>query len=334
MSARIRVIGKRIIVAIITLFLSMVVSFVMMRETPGNVWQGLAYQMAQSQNIPLVMAYQRLTAMYHYNPNQPMITAFLTYLNGVIHGNLGVSMLNQNVSVNQVIAAALPWTLFVAVIALGISFIIGNWLGVRMAWKRNSFLDPLMTGLSVISHAVPSFVIALVLIVVFSLRLGWFPYNGAFSFLVQPGFNLPFFLSALDYACLPILTYVLVLLGTQAMSMKSTSLAVMNEDYVSAAQARGLRESVIVKRYVKRIAILPQVTGLALSFGGILGASALVETLFNYPGIGQFLTNATNTRDYSELQGLFLFQAVCMIVANLIANVLYAYLDPRVKTEG
>lgn len=329
-----RILGKRIVIAIITLFLSTIASFVMMRKTPGNVWTGLAYQMAQSQNITLPMAYKRLSAMYHYNPNEPILQQFLGYMNGVLHGNLGVSMINQNVSVNEVIAAALPWTLFVAIIALGISFIIGNWLGVRMAWKRNSFLDPLMTGLSVISHAVPSFVIALVLIVVFSLWLGWFPYNGAYSYLVVPGFNLPFILSALHYACLPILTYVLVLLGTQAMSMKSTSLAVMNEDYVNAAQARGLRESVIVKRYVKRIAILPQVTGLALAFGGILGASALVESLFNYPGIGQFLTNATNVRDYSELQGLFLFQAVCMIVANLIANILYAVLDPRVKVEG
>lgn len=290
--------------------------------------------MAQQQNIPLNMAYQRLVQMYHFNPKQPLVYQFLDYINGLMHGNLGQSMLNPNVSVNEVIAAALPWTLFVAAVALGISFIAGNWFGVRMAWRRKSMLDPIMTGLSVISHAVPPFVIALVLIVVFSLKLGWFPYNGAFSFLVTPGFNLPFFLSALKFAILPITTYVIVLLGTQAMSMKSTSLAVMGEDYVGAAQARGLRDSTIVKRYVKRIAILPQVTGLALAFGGILGASALVETLFNYPGIGQFLTNATNTRDYTELQGLFLFQSICMIAANLIANLLYSYLDPRIKVEG
>lgn len=330
----IRSFSKKIGMAFLTAFLSMVASFIMMHKTPGNVWIGLAHTMAISQNITLDMAYKQLSQMFHFNPNEPLVSQFFDYLNGLIHGNLGVSMLNQNVSVNQVIASALPWTLFVSIVALAISFVIGNWLGVRMAWKRASFLDPIMTALSVVSHAVPPFVIALVLIVVFSLQLGWFPYNGAYSFMVTPGFNLPFFLSALHFGCLPILTYVLVLLGGQAMSMKSTSLAVMNEDYVGAAQARGIRESVIVKRYVKRIAILPQVTGLALAFGGILGASALVETLFNYPGIGQFLTNATNVRDYSELQGLFLFQSICMIIANLIANMMYAYLDPRVRREG
>ncbi|MCL6442928.1 MAG: ABC transporter permease [Alicyclobacillus sp.] len=328
------ILAKRLGIAIITTFLSMIASFIMLRETPGDVWQSLAIQMAQQQNITLQMAYQRLISMYHYNPLEPLLYQFLDYLKGLLHGNLGQSLLNQNVSVNSVIAAALPWTLFVAAVALGISFVIGNWLGVRMAWRRKSILDPVMTGLSVVSHAVPAFVIALVLIIVFSLKLGWLPYNGAYSFLVTPGFNLPFFLSALKYAILPIATYVIVLLGGQAMSMKSTALAVMDEDYVSAAQARGLRESTIVKRYVKRIAILPQVTGLALAFGGILGASALVETLFNYPGIGQFLTNATNTRDYTELQGMFLFQSVCMIAANLIANLLYSYLDPRIKVEG
>ncbi|GGJ03827.1 peptide ABC transporter permease [Alicyclobacillus cellulosilyticus] len=292
-----------------------------------------AQQMAQQLGISLPEAYRRIQLLYHINPNEPLYKQFLSYVQGLLHGNLGTSMVNQQVTVNQVIAAGVPWTLFVASIALLTSFVIGNWIGVRMAWKRNSWLDPLMTVFNVISHAVPSFIIALLLLEFFALDLQWFPFNGAYDTSLTPGFNWPFIGSVLRHAFLPILTYVLVLIGGQAMSMKSTSLAVMNEDYVTAAIARGLRERTIVKDYIRRIAILPQVTGLALAFGGILGASSLVETLFSYPGIGQYLVQATNNRDYTELQGLFLFQSFCLIVANLIANILYAKLDPRVRIE-
>ncbi|MCL6441923.1 MAG: ABC transporter permease [Alicyclobacillus sp.] len=329
----VRLILKRLAVAIITLILSVIVSFYMMHKTPGNVWLTLAQNLAQQQGIPLNVAYQRVQDMYHINPKDPLYHQFLTYVAGVMHGNLGTSMVNQQVTVNQVIGAALPWTLFVATISLFVSFIIGNWLGVRMAWKRNSWLDPVMTVFNVISHAVPAFIIALLLLVFFALDLQWFPFNGAYDTTLTAGFNWPFIASALKHAVLPITTYILVLVGGTAMSMKSTSLAVMNEDYVMAATARGLREKTIIRDYVKRIAILPQVTGLALAFGGILGASSLVESLFSYPGLGNFLVQATNNRDYTELQGLFLFQSACLIVANLIANILYSKLDPRVRME-
>jgi len=328
-----RVLFKKIGIAFITLILTGVVTFILLRKTPGDVWISKAQLLAQQQNLTLAEAYRRLTLMYHFNPKEPLTQQFMDYFNGLIHGNLGQSMINQNLSVNQVIAQALPWTLFVAAVALSISFIIGNWIGVRMAWKRKSLLDPVMSLLSIFSHAIPPFIIALLLLVFLALGLGWFPFTGAYGD-TTPGFNLQFIIDVLWHACLPILTYVLVGLGGQALSMKSTSVSVMNEDYVMAARARGLTEGRIVKQYVKRIAILPQVTGLALSFGAILGVSALVETLFNYPGLGNYLNQATTNRDYTELQGLLLFQSACLIVANLVADILYTKLDPRVQMEG
>lgn len=323
---------KRIGISVITLILSVVVSFLMLRKTPGNVWYTQAMTMSQQTGMSMAEAYRQIRLMYNFNPKEPLYRQFFDYLTSVLHGNLGTSLLNQNVTVNHIIAVSLPWTLFVATSALMISFFLGNWIGVRMAWKRNSWLDPVVTVFNVFSHAVPSFVIALLLLLFFALDLQWFPFNGAFDGTLTPGFNLPFIGSAVHHAILPILTYVIVLFGGQAMSMKSTSLAVMGEDFVTAATARGLSEGRILKHHVKRVAILPQVTGLALAFGGILGASALVESLFNYPGIGQYLATATNQRDYTVLQGLFLFQSACMILANLVANLLYSKLDPRVGT--
>nr|WP_276316325.1 ABC transporter permease [Paenibacillus artemisiicola] len=207
-------------------------------------------------------------------------------------------------------------------------------LGVRMAWKRNSVLEPVVSLFTVITSAIPDFIFAILLLVVFAYGLNWFPVNGAYDPFVTPGFNLDFIVSVLYYAAMPILTFVITNIGGWALMMKGNAVSVLGEDYIIAAKARGISESVIMNRYVMKNAMLPMITMLAITFGSMLGGATLIENIFQYPGIGYFLGEATRTRDYTVMQGIMLFLSITMIVANLIADLVYSKLDPRIKVEG
>ncbi|MFC5651195.1 ABC transporter permease [Paenibacillus solisilvae] len=325
---------KRIGMAVITICLATIMTFVLLRLTPGNAIDAWARDYATQFGITLEEAYRRIAAMINYNPNEPLHEQFVRYISGLIHGNLGVSMIYQQITVNSIIANAMPWTIFVASISLVISFLIGMFLGVRMAWKRNSILEPAISLFSVITSAIPDFIFAILLLVVFAYGLNWFPVNGAYDPFVTPGFNLDFIVSVLYYAAMPILTFVITHIGGWALMMKGNAVSILGEDYIIAAKARGISESVIMNRYVLKNAMLPMITMLAITFGGMLGGATLIENVFQYPGIGYFLGEATRTRDYTVMQGIILFLSVTMVVANLIADLVYSKLDPRIKVEG
>lgn len=328
-----RVLAKRVGNAIITLVLAVILTFVLLRLTPGSAIDNWARQYAIQYQVTLEEAYRRIALMINYNPKEPIPSQFVRYAKGLLHGNLGVSMIYQNRTVNDIIASALPWTTFVLTISLLISFTIGMLLGVNMAWKRSSWLEPVIAVYAIFSTAIPDFIFAILLLVIFAYGLQWFPINGAYDPYVTPGFNLTFILNVLYHAALPILTYVLTNIGGWTLGMKGAAVSVLGEDYVTAARARGISDRKIMKNYVRKNAILPQITGLAISFGGMLGGSALIENSFSYPGMGYYLGQAIGQRDYTVMQGMFLFMSIVMIFANLIADLLYAKLDPRVKIE-
>ncbi|MED4129611.1 ABC transporter permease [Shouchella miscanthi] len=328
-----RVFLKRLASAGITLVLAVILTFILLRLTPGSAIDQWARNYANQYNITLDEAYIRVAAMINYDPNEPIISQFFRYVSSLVQGDLGKSMVHQALSVNDIIASALPWTLFVSSIALAVSFVIGIFLGVMMAYNRKSWLDPIVSVYSVVTNAVPDFILAILLLIVFSFSLGWFPVNGAYNFRLTPGLNLEFVGSVFYYATLPILTYVLTMIGQWALMMKGSAVGVLGEDYIEAAKVRGLREKTIRKNYVQKNAIIPLVTQLAVFLGAMLGGAILVENLFQYPGIGYYMGEATRQRDYIVMQGILLFIAVSMIVANFIADLLYSKLDPRIKIE-
>ncbi|MEG2295177.1 MAG: ABC transporter permease, partial [Oscillospiraceae bacterium] len=166
-----------------------------------------------------------------------------------------------------------------------------------------------------------------------STNLRLFPGRGAYSSDVVVGMNLPFILSVLKHAFLPVLTYVITGMGGWALAMKGSAISVLGEDYIMCARARGLSESRIRSKYVGRNAILPLVSSLTIMFGALFGGSPLVENLFSYPGIGFYLNQAIATRDYPLMQGLFLMITIAVVVANLLAEILYSVLDPRIRTR-
>lgn len=324
---------KRIGVSLITVFLAMLLTFFLLRMTPGSAIDTWARDFATQRGMSLEEAYRQITAMINYNPKEPIFTQLGRYLGGLLHGNLGMSMIYQNVSVNEIIANALPWTLFVLSVSLVISFLIGINLGAMMAFKRKTVLDPIISIYAILTSSVPNFIVGILLLVIFAFQFGWFPVNGAYDPIVEPGFNLPFILNVLYHGALPILTYVITTIGTWALTMKGSAVNVLGEDYIVAASIRGISERTLMSRYVKRNAMLPLITTLAVNFGFMLGGSPLIENVFSYPGMGYYIGQATQQRDYTLMQGLLLVTSIAVILANLASDLIYAKLDPRVKLE-
>jgi peptide/nickel transport system permease protein len=270
--------------------------------------------------------------MYGYDPNQPLLDRLVTYVKRLLKGDLGYSMIYR-ASVNQIIAKALPWTAFVVSVSLLLSFSMGVILGTLVAWKRRSILDPLVTGYASFTAATPDYVTAMLLLLFFAINLKWFPSKGAYDIGIEPGFSLAFIGNVLHHAALPILSYTLEAVGGWALAMKGAAISVLGEDYIMAAKARGLKDQRIVTSYLARNSILPLITGLAISFGAMFGGSILIETIFNYPGMGWFFSQALMRKDYGMMQGLFLLTITATILANFLADILYAKLDPRVRLE-
>lgn len=323
---------KRLGIAALTIVVSSVLSFVLLRCMPGDVFENQARELSRSQSISLEEAKRQIILQYNYDPNEPMVSQAARYYGGLLHGNLGVSMYNPGRTVNNYVAYALPWTLFIACTALTLSFFLGIGLGGYMAWKRNGWISDFLTLFCTITSSVPVFVFAFLLMLIFVFQLGWFPMSGAYDIMVDPGFNLPFFLSACYHGILPIFTFVLVSMGSWALQMKSSGIAVMGEDFIFAAHARGISESVIRSRYVMRNAMLPIVTSVAIVFSGMIGYGAFVENTYIYPGMGKILGEASGRRDFSVMQGILLIICATTILANFLVELFYAKLDPRIKT--
>jgi peptide/nickel transport system permease protein len=324
---------KRFGVAVLTIAVSSLLAFVVLRCMPGDIFQNMARDRSRTMNIPLEEAYRQVVLQYNYDPEEPILDQAARYYGGLLRGNLGVSMHNPGRTVNDYVAYALPWTLFVVCVALTLSFFLGIGLGGVMAWRRKGWISSFIMLFCTLTSSIPVFVFAFLLMIFFVFQLGWFPMSGAYDIMVDPGFNLPFFLSAAYHAVLPILTFVLVSMGNWALQMKASGISVLGEDFIFAARARGIPESIIRTRYVMRNAMLPIVTTVAIVFSGMIGNGAFVETVYIYPGMGKILAEASGRRDFSVMQGFLLIISATTILANFLVELFYSKLDPRIKSE-
>jgi len=203
-----------------------------------------------------------------------------------------------------------------------------------MAYKRGGILDHTMTTFASIVSAIPSYLIGLLLIVLLGVQLRIVPLSymrGSISPGIKPGFNLKFFLDALAHAAIPITTYVISTVGGWMLSMKGNTLNVLGEDYITVARARGLKDRTITFKYVGKNAMLPLMTSLAISIGFMFGGSVIIENIFVYKGMGWLLGQSISSRDYTVMQGVFLIITISVVLANFIAELLYAKLDPRIR---
>jgi peptide/nickel transport system permease protein len=263
--------------------------------------------------------------------DRPLWRQYLSYMGDVSRGELNYSISNYPRTVTSMIAEALPWTVGLLGLTTLFSFAAGTVLGALLAWPgAPSWMRWLMPPLWAL-HAIPFFLLGLVLMYLFAFQLPWFPIFGGYSAGASPGLTWTFVVDVLRHAVLPALSIVLVSIGGWALAMRGMMVTTMGEDYVTFAEAKGLRSSTIFRRYCIRNAILPQTTGLALALGQILSGAVLVEVIFGYPGIGALLFQAIKENDFFLIQGIVLTVIVALGIATFLLDVLYPWLDPRIS---
>ena len=254
-------------------------------------------------------------------------------LGHLLHGNLGTSLNYYPASVGSLIKAALPWTIGLVGTATVISFVLGTLLGVAAAWRRGSWLDGLLPAMTFF-QAAPYFFVAILFVALFATKLGWFPQNSGYATTtLDPGFDWPFISSVLQHAVLPAVTIVLASIAGWVIGMRNMMITTMDEDYVLLAEAKGLPTHRVIS-YAARNALLPSVAGFSLAIGFIVSGALLTEIVFSYPGVGYLLFSAIGSDDYPLLQGIFVIITFAVLLANLIADFVYAFLDPRTRQEA
>jgi peptide/nickel transport system permease protein len=262
--------------------------------------------------------------------DKPLWRQYLNYVADVSRGDLNYSIANYPRTVGSMIRDALPWTVGLLGLTTLFSFAAGTFLGALLAWpgapRWMRWLMPPLWAL----HAIPFFLLGLVLMYLFAFQVQWLPIFGGYSAGASPGLTLGFMLDVLRHAVLPALSIVLVSVGGWALAMRGMMVTTMGEDYVTFAEAKGLRSATIFTRYCIRNAILPQTTGLALALGQILSGAVLVEVVFGYPGIGGLLFQAIEESDFFLIQGIVFTVIVALGFATFVLDVLYPWLDPRI----
>lgn len=325
---------SKIGMSLVTLLLAMAILFFLLRMIPGDLVQLYAQGLQAERGITYEQAHDLAVQMLHYDPDESIFRSFIRYFSGLARGDLGRSITQTNISANLLIAKRLPWTLFLSSCALFISFFLGTFIGGFVAERRKGIVSKLVSAYIALSGSIPDYLIALLLVIVFAYRLKWLPAQNNYDvFTVTPGFNLPFILDVLEHGCLPIMASVLAHTGGWIMQMRGSCIGVLGEDYILAARARGLSPRTIRKRYMKRNAMLPLVTTLGMSFGGLFGGAVLMESIFNYPGIGLEISSRILSKDFMVVQGLIFFAAFMVIMINLIVDLIYPWFDPRVRRE-
>lgn len=324
--------ANKIIRTILTLLISLVLVFFIVKAMPGDPVETLTQQYITANKLPYDQAYERAKVALNYDPETPVMEQFVTYIGQLCRGDMGESMSYKD-SVVNIVMGALPWTLLVCSISLLLSFAVGNILGIFIAWKRSKVLDGIMTGYQAIFGSIPDYIVAYLLVALFSIGLGIFPARGAYDSNSTPGWNAAFILDVLYHSVLPVLCYFLTTVASWVMGMKAVCVGLLGEDYMNYARARGLSKKRILFTYLGRNAMLPQITSLAISFGLMFGGSPVIENLFVYPGVGYYLNSAISRRDYPLMQGMFLMIIIMVLLSGLVADFLNKRLNPRLREK-
>ncbi len=322
---------QRVGLALLMILLAATLTFFLVHVMPGNP---MSYQLVQDmqQGMTLTQARAAVTAEFGVPVHASLFVQYGQYLWNLLHGNLGTSLVYAGTPALSIIMRGLPWTLFTVAIALILSFVIGVAGGTLLAFFHDSLWDRAASIVTSILHGIPNYVIAIILVYLVAVRMGILPHSGDYGLTVTPGWNAAFFVSVLRHAVLPITAYTLPGIAGWVLLMRSSTVAVLGENHLLAAQARGIRGGLFLSSYVARNAILPLFTQFVLSLGFMFSGSIFVEEIFAYPGIGYYFVNSISQLDYPVMQAAFLIISTAVIVANLAADLLYSTLDPRVGT--
>lgn len=322
--------AKRVGMALLTVFAVITFSFVLIRYMPGGPMDYMIAQL-QQQGLSTTRARELAATYIQVNPNQPIHIAYVEYMVNILTGDLGTSTWYSR-PVIDIILEAVPWTVFIMTVSLILSFAIGILTGALMAYREGSRFDSAATMVSTFLTSVPYYLLGIFLLVIFAFRLGWFPTGGRFNSNLAVGWNLTFFKSVLYHGALPIASFTFTSFGGWALGMRGNSIQVLGEDYLRVARLAGIPERDIVIKYVTPNAILPLYTNLMIAIGFIFGGSIILEQIFSYPGLGYYMYQSINSRDYPLMMGVFLTITIAVVTAIFIADVTYSMIDPRAGT--
>jgi peptide/nickel transport system permease protein len=321
-----RVLLRRAVFYLITAWAAISLNFLLPRIMPGNPADAL---IAKFHGKLSPQAIEALRVLFGQS-DASLWQQYLDYWKNLFTGNLGISYAYYPTPVADVLASSIGWTLVLISVCTILGFVIGTGLGMIVGWRRGSWLDGLIPVTTLLS-SIPYFWFAICVVLIFSIILRWFPLSGGYSVTETIGWNLGFIGSATYYAILPALTIVVASIGGWLIGMRNMMVTTLSEDYVTLAEAKGLSKRRVMVTYAARNAILPSFSSFAMSLGFVVGGSIVTEVVFNYPGIGSVLFKAAQAQDYPLMQGIFLVITITVLIANMLADLMYVFLDPRTR---
>ncbi len=313
----------------VTLVCAFILNFILPRLMPGDPVAAIVSRLAQgmSDATGVQAIYQQYADLF--GTNKPIYYQFFIYVKNVVRGDFGFSFSQYPRTVADVIASSIWWTVMLQLPAIIVGWLIGNFLGALAAYRKKGF-DKVLMPVSIFVSSLPAFGMAVILLVIFAISLGWFPTSGGYRFDMIPNINWEFIWSVIVHYQLPFWSIVLIIIGGQAIGMRSMAIYELNADYVKYSRFMGIKDRKIL-RYVFRNAMLPQITGLALAIGTMVSGALVAEIIFSYPGIGSTILTAVLGQDYPLISATALIITLMVLVTTFIIEILYGFLDPRVK---
>lgn len=321
--------ARKIGLLLFALFVAVTLNFFIPRMMPGDPASDLIDKMQGIQPEAL----ESIKVAFGINTDEPLINQYGKYLLNVLKGDLGISLSRFPTPVSEVLGVAIPWTLGLIGLSTVISFFIGTIIGIGCAWNRNKKSATFTVGFFIFIRSFPYFWLGLLFIYLFAFKMPVLPIGGSYSpFVKKEGFD--YILSVLQHAILPASTIIVSSMGAWILTMRNNMINVLAEDYITVALAKGLPLKRIKALYAAKNAMLPSITGFAMSLGFVVGGGLLTEMVFGYPGVGLMLFQAIQAKDYALMQAIFLFISAAVLIANFIADVSIMLLDPRVRDGG
>lgn len=322
---------RRLGVFLIVIWAAATINFAIPRLSPVNPVQEALIQLtsmggaSQGNMTNLVKSFEA-----QFGLDQPLWKQYVTYLWDSVRGDFGFSITFFPTRVIDMIAISLPWTIVLISVSTLITFVVGTVLGAFIAWPKVPSVVQVIGPPLLTLSAIPYYLLGLILVYLFAFVLKVFPLGGGYNVGTSPSWTVAFVIDAAHHAILPALSIVLADLGGWALSMRGMMITVQGEDYITLAEAKGLKEERIFLRYGMRNAVLPQFTSLALAIGRVVSGAILVEVVFAYPGVGNLLYQAIRTFDYFVIYGIVFIVIVAIGVATLVLDLLLPVLDPRI----
>ena len=319
---------RRLVFYLVTAWVALTINFFIPRAMPGNAVQSI---MSKFPNLQPA-AYRALEALLGVGHPGSIWSQYTSYLDDIFHFNFGTDVSQYPASVSSLLGQTLPWTVTLVGTATVIAFLIGTGLGILAGWRHGGSLDRVLPGLMFL-QAIPYFFFALILLELFASKFHVFPLGQGYAQGLIPGWHWDFISSAVYHSLLPALTIVLTSIAGWMLTMRNVMITTVGEDYVIAAQAKGLPDRRVIYTYAARNALLPQLQGFGLAVGFVVQGALVMEIVFSYPGIGLLLLNAVSSNDYPLMQAIFLVITFAVLLANLIVDVIVVFADPRARTR-